>query len=247
MDLADDRYGSDWADDYDTVTPIPPEQTEKTVSFLARLAGQGPVLELAAGTGRLALPLADRGLDVTALDVSAPMLAKLRAKDPAGKVTTLTGSMTNIPGERRYQLIFCVYNSITCLTSQDEQVQFLQSAAGHLADGGVLVLESMLIDPATFRHATPLAMTGDALMARFGTYSVLTHMLEQHVLLLRPGQPVSLRPVSGRLVTPAELDLMARLAGLRARARYSNWDGAPLTGPGNFINVYEQPGRGRLS
>jgi SAM-dependent methyltransferase len=241
VDLSDNRYGDDWAEDYDALMPIPDCDTAAAVDFLASRAGGGPVLELAAGTGRLAIPLARRGLAVTATDSSQAMLDRLGAKDSTHLVTTRLEAMPVVSGGP-FTLIYCAYSSITCLHTQPDQLELLCAAAGQLTPGGALVIETALVDPRSFVEAKALAMTGDALMARFGRYDVATQVLDQYYLIARPGQQVSIRPDSGRMVTPAELDLMARIAGLTTCERYASWHRAPATGAGNVVSVF---GRGR--
>lgn len=241
MDLDADRWGADWADDYDELLPIPAQQTADAIDYLYRNACGGTVLEIAAGTGRLAIPLADRGLSVTATDASDQMLARLRAKDRDARVTTRVEAMPVVTGGP-FALIFCVYSSLTCLSTQDAQLELVRAAAQNLAPGGRLVLETLLIDPRAFVETKPLAMTADGMIARFGRYDVVTQILDQYYLVARRDRPVSTRPDTGRMVTPAELDLMAKLAGLRLRERLGDWAGAPFVRPGNVVSTYERDG-----
>lgn len=241
MDISNDRYGSDWADDYDELTPIPQEQTEAAVSALGRLAGTGRVLELAAGTGRIALGLADRGFEVVATDISPDMLARLRAKDPEGRIETRVESMIHISGDERFALVALVYNSLCCLTTQEDQLAVFATAARHLAADGAFVVESALVDPRDFREARPYRMTSELLFARFGQFDVYTQLLDQHYLIGKVADGTfRIRPDVARIAPPAELDLMARLAGLRLRERWSDWyGGRALHGPGTYVSVYE--------
>ena len=240
MQLPPQSYGENWAEDYDELMPIPHATTDATVEALARLADGGPVLEVAAGTGRLAIPLARRGLRVTAADASQQMLAKLAAKDTDGLVTVQVEALP-AAGGGPYRLVACVYSCLTVLDTQAEQLQFVRNAAAALEAGGHLVIETLLVDPRTFVEARPLAMTADALMARFGKYDVVSQVLDQYYLIARPGEPISIRPDTGRMVTPAELDLMAELAGLEFVSRAADWAGAPVTGGGNTVSVYRRP------
>lgn len=239
MDLTAQNYGHFWADDYDTLTPIPDDETARTVAVLAELADGGPVCELAVGTGRLAIPLARKGLAVTASDASPEMLLLLKEKDDGGLVRAVELAMPDVP-DGSFALVFCVYNSFIGVLSQHDQLATVRNAAARLRPGGALVLEVPLLDPRAFVAAKPMVMTADHLMARFGSYDLLSQRLDQYYLVGRPGEPVSLRPDTCRLVPPAELDLMAQLAGLHLEHRWSTWDRSPVTGAGNTISVYRR-------
>lgn len=240
VQLPPDSYGAHWSADYDELMPIPEAATAATVERLTELAAGGPVLEVAAGTGRLAIPLAERGLPVTAADSSVEMLDRLAAKDANGLVTRRVEALPEAGGGP-FRLVACVYSCITVLSSQAEQLAFVRNAAAALESGGHLVIETLLVDPRTFVEARPLAMTADALMARFGRYDVVTQVLDQYYLIGRAGEPISIRPDTGRMVTPAELDLMAELAGLAFVSRHADWTGTPVTGGGNTVSVYRKP------
>jgi SAM-dependent methyltransferase len=240
MDLDPARYGDDWAADYDELTPIPAHITASAVDCISDLARGGSVLELAVGTGRIALPLAERGLKVTGTDASSAMLAALAEKDPHGLITVRQEAMPEIGDTERYSVVVCAYNAILGLFTQDEQVRLFANAADHLADGGYFAVESLLLDPRAFVDARPLAMNAGMLMARFGNYDVITQRLEQYYLIARPGpsERVSIRPDVSRVPTLGELDLMARMAGLTLHRRSSDWAGTPLTRPGNQVSIY---------
>ena len=240
MQLPPDSYGANWADDYDQLLPIPQTATDAAVELLARLAADGAVLEVAAGTGRVAIPLARHGLHVTAADASQQMLDRLAAKDDGGRVHRRLEALPAVGGGP-YRLVACLYSCITVLATQAEQVRFVRNAAAALEPGGHLVVETGLIDPRTFVEARPLAMTADALLARFGRYDVVTQVLDQYYLIARPGQPISIRPDSGRMLPPAELDLIAELAGLTFVSRSADWVGTPVTSAGNTVSVHARP------
>ena len=207
-----------------------PAVLDPTVDVLEELADGGPVLEFAVGTGRVALPLARRGPAVSGIDVSEPMLARLRAKPGADAVAASTGDFTStrVPGE--FRLVYLVFNTIMNVTSQDEQVATFRNAAAHLAPGGRFVVEVGV--PALQRLAPGerfhvFARTPQHL--GIDEYDVATQRMWSHHYRSGDGPPrTSTTPF--RYVWPAELDLMARLAGLRLRHRWAGWDRAPFTG-----------------
>jgi len=243
MKLATDRYGRDWSDDYDDISPLAAESTAAAVRTLTELGAPGPVLELAAGTGRLAVPLAAGGLRVVATDSSSAMLAKLRRKDPTGRVSTRLESLPDIGGTERFRLIVLAYNSFRYLLSQDDQIHCLRSVRQHLAERGVFVIEMTTFDPHRYLENPVASLSEDHLFLKFGSYDPLTQLLEQHYLVVRSGT-VSLRPDVSRIVPPAELDLMARLAGLRLSDRWGGWRREPASAASrDIISVYTSDGR----
>jgi SAM-dependent methyltransferase len=212
------------------------------VERLAELAGGGRVLELAVGTGRIALPLAARGVPVAGIDSSEAMLARLRDKPGAERIEAVAGDMavTRVAGE--FTLVYLVFNTIFNLTTQDGQVACFENAAAHLGSGGRFVIEARVPE----LQRLPLGQTvlpwrADPAGLSYYVYDVVTQRLSgQHYLVEDGGLRAS--PIEMRYAWPAELDLMARLAGMRLEHRYGGWDGAPFTGlsPAH-VSVYRKP------
>ena len=206
-----------------------PSVLDPAVSLLAELARGGPALEFAIGTGRVALPLSATGVEVHGIELSAPMADQLRAKPGADKVPVTIGDMTatTVPGE--FTLVYLVWNAITNLTTQQEQVAVFANAAAHLEPGGYFVVE--VIVPQLHRAAPGDAgrvFTLDADHVGIETFDDLVgqiawshHWMEVDGRLIRHSAPY-------RYVWPSELDLMAQLAGLRLRDRWAGWERQPF-------------------
>jgi SAM-dependent methyltransferase len=202
-----------------------------TTDFLASVAGAGPVLELAIGTGRIALPLAARGLRVHGIELSSAMVAKLRAKPGSDRIGLTIGDMatTRVPGT--FSLVYLVFNTINNLTTQDAQVDCFANAAAHLAPGGRFVIEVgvpdlRLLPPG--QNAVPFDIRATHL--GFDVYDdLVSQSFSSHHVTFRDGRP-EYEVMPFRYVWPAELDLMARLAGLRLEERWAGWNREPFTG-----------------
>jgi SAM-dependent methyltransferase len=212
------------------------------VEALARLAGdRGPVLELAIGTGRIALPLAERGLEVHGVDASEAMVERLRAKPGGDRIPVTMGNFADVPVEGRYAVVFVAFNTFFALQSQDEQVRCFENVAAHLADDGVLALEAFVPDLTRFdrgQRVGAIKVELDEIQLEVTRYDpVEQRSTSQHVFLSASG--VELTPVVVRFAWPSELDLMARLAGLRLRERWAGWDGQPFTAESvRHVSVY---------
>ena len=208
---------------------------------LAELAGDGPVLELAIGTGRVALPLAERGLEVHGIDASEAMVAKLRAKPGGDAIPVTMGNFADVGVDGRYSLVYLIFTTLFALDSQDEQVRCFQNVGEHLADGGVFVVEAFVPEPERFdgrvsarRIESDFVQLDAALVDRARQTSE-----SQHVILTPSG--IRFIPVRLRWAYPAELDLMARLAGLRLGDRWSNWRKEPFTqSSARHVSVYQR-------
>ena len=213
---------------------------ERTVTFLASHAGGGPALEFAIGTGRVALPLAASGVEVHGIDLSDAMLRQLHAKDGAAFVTAVVGDMAHdrVPG--RFRLVYLVYNTIMNLTSQDEQVACFQNAAAHLEPGGRFVIEVMVPDLQRLpRGETIRPFEVGAEKLGFDEYDVVNQGLTSHHVRLAGGASRAMS-IPFRYTWPAELDLMARLAGMTLLERWADWDRAPFTATSDkHISVWE--------
>src|SRR5829696_1996192 len=212
------------------------------VEAIARLAGaRGPVLELAIGTGRIALPLAERGVEVHGVDVSEAMVARLRSKAGGAEIPVTMGNFADVPVEGRYAVVFVAFNTFFGLTTQDEQVRCFENVAAHLAEEGVFALEVFVPDVTRFDRNQRVSATTvelDEVQLEATSYDpVAQRSTSQHVFLSSRG--VELYPVVVRFAWPAELDLMARLAGLRVRERWGGWDGRPFTAEsGHHVSIY---------
>jgi SAM-dependent methyltransferase len=235
-------FGEDTAEDYDELAQRGDEAA--TVAFLEELAGGGPALELAIGTGRIALPLVARGLRVDGIDFSPPMVARLRAKPGGGEIAVTMGDFADVDVAGNYSLIYVVYNSLFNLLTQDDQVLCFQNVAGHLTDGGTFVVEGgctlgWLDHVRAGQYVDAEAIDIDAVRFDLLRLDPATQMLyENHVRVAHAG--VTFNPVVQRHAWPSELDLMARIAGLRLRERWAGWNRQALThNSDNVVSVYE--------
>jgi SAM-dependent methyltransferase len=210
------------------------------IDFLAGLAGEGPALELAIGTGRVAVPLAERGVPVTGIELSPDMAAQLARKPGADAIPVTLGDMTTTRVDGAFRLVYLVFNTINNLTTQDAQVACFENAAAHLEPGGCFVVEVgvpqlRLLPPG--QTAVPFTVAEDRL--GFDTYDVVTQEMWSHHHRRADGGWQALA-VPFRYVWPSELDLMARLAGLRLRERWAGWRREPFTAESrSHVSVWE--------
>jgi SAM-dependent methyltransferase len=214
----------------------------ETVAFLARLARGGPALELAIGTGRIALPLASLGVRVDGIDLSTAMVDRLRAKPGGAALTVAIGDFADVGVPGTYPLVYLVFNTFFNLLTQDDQVRCFANVAAHLADDGVFVVEAFTpgylhrlrdgqyVDAERIEVAS---VTFDA-----GRHDPVAQLLEETHVVLSPAG-VRLFPIVCRYAWPSELDLMARLAGLRLHDRWAGWRGEAF-GPDSrrHVSVY---------
>lgn len=234
-----DSFGAEAADDYDTVVRGDEAQT---VAFLHELARGGPALELAIGTGRIGIPLAASGIRVDGIDQSPAMVAKLRAK-PGGEAISVTmGDFADVPLEGKYRLVFLVYNTLFNLLTQDDQVRCFENVARHLTPDGVFVVEA-LVPAFLFRlrddqYVDAERIATDEVRLDVGRHDPVAQRLdESHVVLTSQG--LQLLPIVTRYAWPSELDLMARIAGLRLLDRWGGWEREPFTATSrNHVSVY---------
>ncbi len=212
------------------------------VAFLEALAGGGPALELAIGAGRIALPLAARGIRVDGIDISPAMVAQLRAQPGGDQIAVTIGNFADVPAPGPYRLILVVWNSLFNLLTQDEQVRCFENVAGHLTDDGMFVVEAYV--PAfLYRLHNEQYVEAEAIEVGEVRLDVLRHdaatqvIEESHVSLSASG--VRLNPVVQRYAWPSELDLMARIAGLRLKARWGGWSREPFNATSALhVSVY---------
>jgi SAM-dependent methyltransferase len=214
----------------------------ETVDFLANVAGAGPVLEFAIGTGRIGLPLAERGIEVEGIEQSVAMVDRLREKAGTAKVDVTIGDMTTVEMPRRYSLVYLVFNTIHNVLTQDGQVRCFENAARHLDEGGVFVVETGVPwrGPREGSYIEVPKVTMEEVRLSPHSYDAMTQILDvNHMRLTAHG--IQMAPISLRLVYPSELDLMARIAGLRLRHRWGGWKQETFTIESRrHVSVYER-------
>jgi hypothetical protein len=241
---ADGYFGERVAAGYDedSASMFDPAVVEPAVATLAEMAGDGAALEFAVGTGRIAVPLAERGVRVAGIDSSEAMLARLREKPGAERVEARVGDMASTRVDGEFSLVYLVFNTIFNLNTQDGQVACFENAAAHLHSGGRFVIEARVPE----LQRLPLGQTvlpwrADPRGFTYYVYDVVTQRLSgQHYNV--EGDRLQPSPIEMRYAWPAELDLMARLAGMRLEARYGGWRREPFTGlsPAH-VSVYRKP------
>ena len=228
-------FGADVAARYDRETADMP--VEPVVDFLAALAGDGAALELAIGTGRIAVPLARRGVPVHGIDLSPDMVAKLRQKPGSESIGVTIGDFATTRVDRTFTLVYLVFNTIGNLTTQEAQVACFENVAAHLEPGGCFVIELRI------HGGAPLEVfdLGESHVG-VNEYDAATQRLVSHHFTLVDGGWVR-NSVPFRSVSPEELDLMARLAGMRLRERWAGWAREPFTAESTkHVSVWELAG-----
>ncbi len=215
--------------DATSIEMFDPAVVDPAVSFLADLAGAGRALELGIGTGRIAVPLSQRGVRVHGIDLSSAMVERLRTKPGATDIGITIGDFATARAEGTFTLAYLVFNTITNLITQDEQVQCFRNVAAHLEPGGKFVIEVFI--PILQRlppGETIRAFTVEPTRLDFDQYDVTTQTLFSHHYRVNDGQ-LEVFSIPFRYVWPAELDLMARLAGMTLSERWSGWNREPFT------------------
>jgi len=228
-----DWFAGRVAERYDESTADMP--VEPVVDFLAGLAGDGAALELAIGTGRIALPLAARGVAVAGIDLSPDMVAELRKKPGGGEIPVAIGDYATTRVDGTFSLSYIVFNSINNQTTQEGQVATFENAAAHLEPGGCFVAEVGVPSRGRLR-------VFDLSDTHVGVdeYDADTQRLVSHHFNLIDGRWDRLS-MPFRSVSPAELDLMARIAGMRLRERWSGWQREPFTSESRkHVSVWEK-------
>jgi len=213
-----------------------------TVEFLAQLADCGPVLELAIGTGRIALPLAARGIRVDGIDISPAMIDQLRAQPGGDKILVVIGDFAGVPVSGTYRLIYVVWNTLFNLLTQEDQVNCFMNVADHLTENGTFVIEA-LTPNFLYRLRNDQYVEAETIEVNEVRLDVLRHdagkqMIEEsHISLSSSG--IHLNPVVQRYAWPSELDLMARIAGLQLKNRWGGWKQEPFnTSSSMHVSVY---------
>lgn len=234
--ISDDRMAARY-DDW----PGVPKDAEDTADLLAGLKPGGRALELGVGTGRVALPLARRGLDVHGIELSTAMVEVLRNKPDADRLTVHVGDLGLVDAPGRFDVVYAVYSTIFMLLTQDAQVECFARVADHLAPGGVFVVEAFVPDQKRWSLGqatwTKRVRPEEVILATHQNDPVTQRIVGQDIHISAQG--IELYPSQSRYAPPAELDLMARLAGLRLRERWSGWRREPFTaGSGKHVSVY---------
>ena len=242
MDNADGYFGEDVAAKYDesSNSMFDPAVVDPTVDFLAELAGDGRALELGIGTGRIAVPLVGRGVEVHGIDLSRAMIKRLQAKPGGEGITVTIGDFATAKVDGTFRLAYLVFNTIMNLTTQAAQVACFRNAASHLEPGGCFVIEVGVPDLQRLPPGERFVVF-DASETHWGIdeYDVLNQGLISHHFQVVDGKVVQ---SSGpfRYVWPAELDLMAELAGLVLRERWAGWKREPFTSDSReHVSVWE--------
>jgi len=241
--MPEDYFGEHVAERYDQDAEMfDPAVVDPVVDFLVELAGDGAALELGIGTGRIAIPLAERGIRVHGIDLSEAMLARLRAKPGADQIDITVGDFSTTTVERTFSLVYLVFNTIGNLTTQGAQVACFRNVAAHLEPGGCFVIE---VGIPNLRRLPPgeTMRVFRASQAHWGIdeYDVANQGLTSHHFELVDGRFERLS-IPFRYTWPAELDLMAQLGGMRLRERWSGWRREPFTSDSRkHVSVWEKP------
>ena len=236
---SDETYGEtvagvydEWYSDYDS----------HAIDVLAELAHGGRALELGIGTGRIALPLSAKGVEVHGVDAAASMISRLRAKPGGDRITITQGSFAEIPVFGEFALVYIVFNTFFALSSQDEQVRCFRNVAAHLSRDGCFVMEAFVPDLNRFTGGQvnwATKVTTDEVQLDVGQHDAAAQRVISQKVVLTEGN-VRLYPVQIRYAWPSELDLMAQLAGLRLRERWSNWKRQPFSSESmHHISIYQ--------
>lgn len=241
----DEIWDVDAAQRYDTPNTgmFAPDVLGPTVDRLAELAGDGRALELAIGTGRVAVPLSARGVPVTGIELSEAMIDQLRTKVDEEKMPVVVGDMATARAPGEYTLVYLVYNTISNLLTQAEQVDCFRNAARHLSPGGRFVIELWVPElrklPPGQQATVGQAESGYILL---DTYDLLRQHVVSHHFYFDSGKQAELFRSPHRYIWPAELDLMAQLAGFELESRHADWSGSEFTAESpSHVSVYRLP------
>jgi SAM-dependent methyltransferase len=241
--MPEDYFGEPVAERFDEryAHKAGPAVVDPIVTFIADLAGEGAALELGIGTGRIALPLAQRGVRVHGIDLSEAMVARLRGKPGADQVGVTVGDFATATVEGTFSVVYLVANTIMNLTTQDEQVACFQNAAAHLEPSGCFVVEVLV--PGLRRlppGETFQLFAAEPKHVGFDEYDVARQGLISHHYWVE-GDKVEVFSPPFRYVWPSELDLMARLAGMSLRERWAGWKREPFTSDSTkHVSVWEK-------
>jgi SAM-dependent methyltransferase len=241
----EDSWDADAARRYDTpgTGMFAPEVLGPTVDRLAELAAGGRALEFAVGTGRVAVPLAERGVPVTGIELSRPMIERLRTKADETALPVVVGDMASTRAPGAYSLVYLVYNTISNLLTQADQVACVRNAARHLGAGGRFAVELWVPQLRTLPPGQPATVWAcEPGYIGLDTYDVLHQQVVSHHFRFGDGRSAELFRSPHRYIWPAELDLMAQLAGFALEARHADWTGTEFTaGSRSHVSVYRLP------
>jgi SAM-dependent methyltransferase len=241
-DYGPSTYGDRIAQRYDEWFSVPGD-AEWAVEFLQYWAGPGPALELGIGTGRIALPLAARGVEIQGIDASEAMVSKLREKPGGTDIDVTFGDFAEVAVDGTFRLIYVVFNTFFALLSQEDQVRCFANVAAHLTEDGAFVIQAFVPDVTLYDRGTRVApqfIGVDSVVVDIGELDMAEQRITAQHVVLEHGS-VTMYPVRLRFAFPAELDLMATLAGLRLRQRFAGWRGEPFNASsGQHVSVYER-------
>lgn len=239
----ENHFGEEVAKDYDADTSeeFKPAVIDSVVSFLADLAAGGSALKFGIGTGRVAVPLRRRGVEVEGIDLSSSMVERMRIKPGGADIRVVIGDFASTSMDRTFDLVFLVFNTIMNLTIQEDQVACFANAAAHLRPGGRFVVEVMIPDLRRLppgETIRPFKVQPGAL--GFDEYDVANQGLISHHYRTHGGE-IEVHSIPFRYVWPSELDLMATMAGMRLCERWSGWTREPFVGESiKHISVWEK-------
>ena len=219
------------------------EDTDDAVAFLLDVAGGGPVLELGIGTGRLAIPLAERGVEISGVDSSPAMVERLRAKRGGDRIEVTMGEFSELPVDGRFRLIFVAFNTFFALLSQEAQIRCLDRVRSRLTDDGAFVLEAFVPDMSRWHEHQATAtqqVQEERVILETSRHDPVAQRIDSFGIVLAEEGGIRMIPIRLRYAWPPELDLMARLAGLRLRERWGGWDRRPFDSTSKkHVSVYE--------
>jgi SAM-dependent methyltransferase len=241
-DYGPSTYGDRIADIYDALYTALSDAQAIAVALVG-LANGGRVLELGIGTGRIALPLLDQGIQVHGIDASEAMVMRLRAKPRGDEIPVTMGDFAEVDVEGDFSLIFVVFNTFFGLLSQAEQVRCFKNVAKHLTPDGLFVIEAFVPDLSRYQrgqNTSAVRVEMDQVLLDVSRHDPVQQRVDaQHLLIAESG--LQLYPVQIRYAWPSELDLMAQLAGLRLRERWSGWKGEAFTAASaNHVSIYKR-------
>ena len=233
-------YGDHLADVYDEWFA---SYEDAAIDALTELAQEGRVLELGIGTGRVALPLAARGIEIYGIDASEAMVSKLRARPRGDSIRVTMGNFADVEVEGEFSLVYIVFNTFFALLKQEEQVRCFRNVAVHLAEGGTFVIEAFVPDMKRFTGGQEVrahAVTTEHVSIQVSQHNPARQRVKGQFVVLR-NDHIKLYPVEIRYCWPSELDLMAQLAGLRLRHRWGTWMRGEFNATSEkHISVYER-------
>ena len=237
-----ETFGELNANEYDLLHN--PGTTEAAVELLSEFALPGRTLELAIGTGRVALPLAERGCRIEGIEASPLMVEKLRQKPGGHDIPVTIGDMSEVKADGTFDFIFLIFNTLYNLTSQAAQVNCFRNAASMLAPGGAFLIEAFVPDLAQFhdhRSVKPRHVGFSSLALEAAVHDPTTQRIDYQVLRVTP-DGMKLTPLPMRYAWPQETDLMAELAGMHLETRWGGWDKSEFTAYSRMhISVYRKP------